>query len=273
MTAAIYIPSKGRPENMRRVIPAWLEFKPRGVKVIVVVDNGEHALYRDTLRAGFAKASDDIHLLKLPYNNRGIGFARAWSMEHAAKMGHESVIMSDDDVRPRSSVNPLLREARKASVLGIGATSSYHSLLSNGWTDVLNCPILCPGGWGFQLFGLNVANTIKVGNFVKALDCFGEDAELMRNGIANGFCWQSHCGVSFAQIGKRYEPGGIAALYGHTRTERERDCQEMIHARWPMYTSKPPKPSRMAWQRMYDDYLPGWRRRSAIHGGSLRARY
>jgi hypothetical protein len=184
------------------------------------------------------------------------------------------MIMSDDDMRPTATSNMkwLLEEARKSNVVGIGATRSLHDRNSKGAISRNHGPILCPGGWGMQLFALNVNNTIEVGNFDSALDCFGEDAELERMGIATiGIPWLVHCDVKCEAIGVRYDPGGMNSfITDGTRALREIECRRIIHERWPMYTSEPERRPNMRWQKMLDDYITGWRELSAIHGGSWR---
>jgi hypothetical protein len=182
------------------------------------------------------------------------------------------MIMSDDDMRPTATTNMtrLLTAARKSNVIGIGATRSLHDRNSKGAISRNHGPILCPGGWGMQLFALNIKNTIEVGNFDSELDCFGEDAELERMGIATiGIPWLVHCDVKCEAIGVRYDPGGMNSfITDGTRALREIACRRIIHERWPMYTSAPERRPNMRWQKMLDDYITGWRELSAIHGGS-----
>lgn len=269
----IYIPTRARPDNLRKIIPRWLETTNINSTVFLVVDKSEAA---DTRR--FVKSlpldfeRDRVAVLSVA-DNVGIGAVRAAAVKHAARLGFTSIIMSDDDLRPAvgSQMNALLRYARRKEVLGIGATRAYHDFLSGGATKEHDGPILCPSGWGLQTFALNIPNALKVGNFDVKLDCFGEDAELMRAGLAHGFPWLVHCGVKCEPIGKRYEPGGLAEYTAtpDLRKAGEQRCQKLIHARWPDFTSRPPSPSRVSWQKMYNHFIPNWREKSAMHGGSL----
>lgn len=266
---AVYIPTRARHDNLRKVMPRWLECTPRATPIVLVIDRSETAATKALIAA---EGWERVEYVAVK-NNSGIGNVRHQAVADAAKRGFNSIIMSDDDLRPaeRAPMNTLLRYAARKNVLGIGATRSYHSLLSNGWSEQHNGPMLCPSGWGLQTFGLNVANAVAVGNFDVRLTCFGEDAELMRAGLSCGFPWLVHCGVKVEPIGKRYDPGGLATLTGDrdARTVQEQACQYLIHQRWPDFTSTPPKPSRVAWQRMYDYYIPDWRKKSIMHGGNL----
>jgi len=265
--SAVYIPTRARHDNLRKVMPRWLASMK--APVILVIDRSETAATKALIAA---EGWERVEYVAVK-NNSGIGNVRHQAVADAAKRGYKSIIMSDDDLRPAeyAPMNVLLRYARRGGVLGIGATRSYHDLLSNGWTSQHDGPMLCPSGWGLQTFGLNIENAVKVGNFDTRLTCFGEDAELMRCGLAHGFPWLVHCGVTVEPIGKRYDPGGLATLTGDpaARTVQEQTCQYLIHQRWPGFTSRPPKPSRVAWQKMYDTYIPNWREKSLMHGGNL----
>lgn len=267
---AVYIPTRARFGNLMKVVPRWMDALQK-VPVILVVDKSEVSDVKGLMaREGWP--SDKVWIQPVK-DNKGIGYVRRQAVLSAERQGFKSIIMSDDDARPvvGASMNLLLRFAAKPTVLGIGANHSYLDLLSGGITARESGPILCPSGWGFRMFALNIKNTVAVGNFDPALTCWGEDAEVMRNGLKAGFPWLVHCGAKSEAIGKRYADGGLAAYTEsrEARTEQERVCQQIIHDRWPDFTSAPPKPSRVAWQKMYDHYLPNWRERSAIHGGSL----
>lgn len=205
----------------------------------------------------------------------GVGYARQYCVIHANKARIKSIIMSDDDMRPAKNADmwPLLREAAKRGVLGIGAVRPIHDHFTQGAVSANSGVILCPGGWGFQMFGLNVPAAVRIGNFDDRLHSFGEDGELARNGIKNGMPWLVHCDVPCAPIGKRYDPGGIGTRFANReqRTEAEIECLALIHKRWPAFTNPPDKPLRVAWQKMLTHYIPHWRERSAIHGGTWAA--
>ena len=162
-------------------------------------------------------------------------------------------------------------EAAVPGVLGVGAVRSIHDHFTAGAISRNSGVIMCPGGWGFQTFGLNTRTAHEVGNFDSLLHSYGEDGELCRQGISRGVPWMVHCDVKVAPIGARYAPGGINTRFKclESRTRAERECLALIHMRWPKYTNEPDRPLRVAWQKMLDDFIPDWRSRSAIHGGRL----
>ena len=263
----VYIPTMSRYGNLAKIIPLWLK---QGFQVRLVVEASEfrkHVTFRDR---DWAKS--EVRVIPVP-GGRGVGRARQFCVLHAHETGLRSLIMSDDDMRPArdSNMSLLLDAATDPGVLGIGAVRSIHDRFTGGAVSANSGAILCPGGWGFQLFALNVQNTLKVGNFDPRLHSYGEDGELARQGIALRIPWQVHCDVKCAAIGKRYEPGGINARFAQPeyRTQAEVQCLAIIHDRWPEYTNAPDKPLRVAWQKMLDHYIPDWRERSAIHGGHL----
>jgi len=264
----VYIPTMGRTGNIRTVVPYWLE---QDLQVRLVVDRYEYATYTAVKRE--MKWGKEVYILPTPSNGRGIGYVRNYCVKHASRTALDAIIMADDDLRPKNGTDmyELLEEAKKPGVLGIGATRSIHDLMSQGAVSRNHGPILCPGGWGFQVFALNISKTLDCGNFDIRLHSLGEDAELARHGIKNGIPWLVHCDVKVDPIGKRYAPGGINTRFRapEKRTAAERECMTIIHGMWPDYTNTPDKPLRTAWQRMLDDFIPGWQEASAIHGGSL----
>jgi hypothetical protein len=265
----VYIPTRDRIANLRKIIPRWLE---QNIPVVLVVEKSELLEHVNLIRS--ERSWRDVSVISPKREERGIGYARRFAVNHAHRAGLSSIIMSDDDLRPVAdpSIHMLLGEARKSDVLGIGAVRSLHDRFTNGAVSANHGPMLCPGGWGMQIFGLNVQNAIDVGNFDQQLDCFGEDHELMRNGIAvAGIPWLVHCDVRCEPIGVRYDPGGLNSFIESrddgTRAAREIACRRILYARWPKYVSTPESRPRMRWQKMLDDYIPDWRARSAMHGG------
>lgn len=260
----VYIMTRDRLDNLRKIIPRW---QAQRIPVVLVVELEEVQMHREFVNAaGFS----DIRIIATQQENRGIGHKRRFAVIHAKSQKLRSIIMSDDDMRPANGaiMHSLLRQASKPSVLGIGAIRSIHDRFTGGALSRRSDVILCPGGWGFQLFALNIDNTMSVGNFNSRLDCYGEDAELMRLGISNGIPWLVHCGVRSEPLGKRYDPGGMNAYISDgTRLAREQECRRIIHERWPQYTSSPEAKPRMQWQKMLNDYIPGWKGLSALHGG------
>jgi hypothetical protein len=264
MTA--YVVTRNRPNNLKKVIPFWLD---QEIPVRLVVESSEYQEHRDLIRGmgwrGWVTA------IRPKSRERGIGYARNFAVRDAASEGLASFIMSDDDMRPQegSDMRLLLEEAAENNVLGIGAVRRLHDWFSGGAVSANSGVILCPSGWGMQLFALNTLKALEVGNFDKRLDCLGEDHELMRQGISRKIPWLVHCDVYCDAIGARYAPGGLNTYAGGrvARTERELACHTLVHDMWPQYVSEPGRAMRVSWQRMLNDYIPGWKARSAIHGG------
>lgn len=260
----VYIMTRSRLGNLPRIIPAWRE---QGIPVNLVVERSE---YIDHLSLVNRNNWSGVEVLPLRLENRGFGYACRSAVEHASKHRHESIIMSDDDLLPKtgSDFHPLLEEAAKDGVLGVGATRPIHDHFTKGATARLHGVILCPGGWGQQLYALNVPMAMELGNFDPRLTCFGEGHEMIRQGISHGIPWLVHCDVKAKPIGARYAPGGLSSLYpGNERAEEEIKCRRIIHDRWPQYTSEPEARPRVAWAKMLNDYIPGWKHLSAMHGG------
>ena len=269
----VYIPTMGRPANVRKIVPKWLD-QNMSVRLVVNTDEVNTHL---AVRAQEGWGSDVR--VWAPPGVRGIGAIRRRIVRQAARNGLNAIVLSEDDAMPerKSDFHDLLDWAERPDVLGIGATRPIHDRFTGGAISNNSGAILCPGGWGFVCFALNVPNAIAAGNYDAALHTIGDDAELARNGIAKlRIPWLAHCDVRWSAIGSRYSPGGINARFGEDevkRHEAERECMELIHERWPMYTNRPDQRLRVSWQKMLDDYIPGWRARSALHGGDLAADY
>lgn len=266
--SVVYIPTLSRPNNLRKIIPYWIE---QDISVRLVVERSEYAMHNRLRQSeGWGR---DVYVLPLPLSSRGIGYSRNYCVRHAQRTHLDSIIMSDDDiyVHPDSDAGLLLDEAEDPRVLGVGGKVSFHDLFTGGAISKMSGLILCPGGWAHKLYGLNVQNAINCGNYNKSLTSCGDDDEIQRQGISRGFPWLIHCDVKCVSIGKRRDPGGVAAKYKTDEqfAESERECAAVIHKIWPDYTNPPGKKWRVAWQKMLDDYMPNWREASALHGGSL----
>lgn len=267
---SIYIPTCGRYEMLQKTVPRWLEQNILPVRLVVPAGQyAEHVHMRN------AMGWDGVFVVGLPSDSWGIGSSRHFCVEHAARMGYGEIIMSDDDYRPSNGtdVSLLLEAAKDPLALGVGAARGLLDRFNSGALSRLSGVIFCPGGWGFMVYSLNIANTLECGNFDPELS-FCEDAELMRNGIVRGLPWLLHCDVWMDSVGKRYEPGGISSLFDGDRSARDADesrCLRLVESRWPKYQHpmKDGVRSRMSWSKMYDDYMPGWRALSALHGGTL----
>jgi hypothetical protein len=264
----VYIPTLSRLDNLRKIIPYWLE---QEMQVRLVVEHREYGAHNALKRdMGWGSA---VYILPLPLDNRGIGYSRNYCVKHASRTALDSIIMSDDDIYVNTSSDAwlLLDEAAKPGVLGVGGALSIHDRFTDGAISRTHGAIMCPGGWAFKLYGLNVQVALDCGNYNRYLHSHGEDAEMARQGISRGYPWRVHCDVRCTAIGKRYDPGGLAAKYTtkEKRIEAEHECMAIIHNTWPKYTNAPDKPSRTAWQKMLNDYIPTWREASALHGGSL----
>jgi hypothetical protein len=264
----VYIPTMNRIDNLRKIIPTWLD---QEFQVRLVMERSEWKAHVTMKKQeGW---DGNVYLLPLPLAGRGIGYSRNYCVQHAKNTALKAIIMSDDDLHVHSDSDAfeLIEAAYEPGVLGVGATRSLHDRFTGGAISANSGVILCPGGWGFQLFGLNVQTALDVGNFNRKLHTIGEDAELARQGIKRGIPWLVHCDVKAVSIGKRLAPGGFSTKYRtiEERQAAERECMSIIHGIWPDYTNAPDKRLRVAWQRLLDDYIPNWREASALHGGSL----
>lgn len=263
---AVYIMTRQRLGNLPKVVPRWIE---QDIPVTLVVDRKE---IREHISLLYEEGWVGKVIVSYPAkSDMGFGYIQNYIVNHAYNRGFDSIIMSDDDIRPKVGydMHPLLEEARKPNVLGIAARRSIFDRFTGGAIDRHKGVIVCPGGWGMQLYGLNIKNAINIGNYDPQLDMPGDDHEFLRDGITSGFLWLVHCDIWAESIGSRHAPGGYVSLEPDPdrRAERQERVNQIIHSRWPDYTTAPPSKMRTQWLKLLDDYCPGWRTQSAIHGG------
>lgn len=262
---SVYIPSRARSTRLDKVMPAWIE---QDMDIQLVVPFGEYQAYVDVVRSN----GWDVAVLKSPRSVDGIGATRRFIIEHAKKAGLGEIIMCDDDFKPMPDTDmwDLLDAAKDQYAVGVAASYGYNDFLSGGKLSELSGVILCPGGWGHNVYSLNVENVLGCGNFDAALG-FYEDDELQREGVALGMPWLVHCDVWMTSLGKRGDAGGCQAPYSTSedRAAAMLRCAKIVEKRWPKYVNITKAGYRMSWKKMLDDYIPGWQGLSAIHGGSL----
>lgn len=258
----VWIPTLGRPDNIRAIIPRWLQVIKDEQTIRLVVARDEASATMAIVRDGGWR--DRVSVSILPRSVQGIGAIRGWIVKAAFSWGHKTLIMSDDDIYPHHSaeIAHMMWLTRQPRILGVGCVTSYHSLLLGHRKEMLNesVPILATSGYGFRLFCLNIERAIEVGNFNPFLDVSYEDAELMRQGVLRGMRWYLDPLVKAIPLGKRFEAGGIAAYTGDPEERARRTAlnYELCYIMHSKYMAKPPK-VRMGWKKMLDDYWPGWR--------------
>lgn len=272
MTEVVYIPTRGRWDRLEKIVESWHYW---GFTVVLVTELDQEQEAGSFYRQHVNKDGDLRILYSTDKPGNGIGWVRNWIVEHAYACGYDSFVMSDDDCYPSQiHVNPMgLLEAVEAyPVLACAASHGQQNHFLGGLLDSHpNEVVLAANGICFQLFAINANRAIKVGNFDKTLKVY-EDAEFMRSGIMHGFPWSLHTGVRMVKTGQSGDPGGIqdyidvryreSTLVDQTRLALAgRHGGDMI--------SVPPNRPRQSWAKFYDKYMPGWRRYSAGHGGSL----
>jgi hypothetical protein len=210
-----------------------------------------------------------VEVIGLPDRNLGVGFSRARCLEHAADAGHESIVMSDDDVKPTSGMDGLIDVAADPLVLGITSWYSYLDLMLGIKGKLRNDVVICPSSI-FRIFGLNVQNTIDIGNYDEELR-MTDDADLMIRGIVEGYPWMIHLGAKSASMGARWQPGGIAALEDASTNSLKIESCDYLQDKFPDWVRRPREDKiSFKWRQCYDDNLPEWKHWSPLHGGNIK---
>ena len=281
----VYVPSRGRPDNVVKLAKAWAGMQGDEYELIFVVEPQDCDRYQNALQLISDKLfhrNFSTTVLALPADNMGIGYARKYIVDHADFMGHESIFLSDDDIKPDVSTFAnyidMANLAKNNKVLGITARYSYHDFALGPKIKKCESPILLPAGT-FRLIALNVGNAFVYGNYDTRLTCVQEDGDLMLRGIELGTPWLIHLGTRAQSIGARYAPGGLSHYFGDddaNRVAAERKCHELLKRKHPDYVNDPPSSPpargngvRIKWQKAYDDSIENWKQLSYIHGGSI----
>lgn len=279
MDRHVFIPTRGRWENIRKLCDVWLS---KDFHVRLVVEGQEADKYN-------TYTPQAVEISVLQQNNMGIAYARNHCVRLAANLGLKSFILADDDIKPSThrpdSMWEIIEACKDPKILGMTARYSYHDLCMGKQIKGLDDIILLPTGT-FRLVGLNVQNVLKLGNYDTSLE-YAEDCDLFLRGLQAGFPWMVHLGTFANSIGNRYEPGGMldfAKSLDDRTSATDIEVLSSAKAKWhkDLHDKYPEIVNRhtakcagkrnciiVGWQRAYDRYLPGWRQWSELHGGDL----
>lgn len=259
--ASVFIPTRERHFHLEKSLPKWAA---KEAEVVLVVDPRDRKATEKFIEDG----GYDAEVFSVSKNGIGIGAIRQEILESAIDRSLESFIIADDDLVPaKGDIRMLTDAVIDENVVGCGASNSGHGLmLGKNGNEILKLKESFPiaGVWGHCLFALNTELAEAAGGYPRWCTCFGEDAELQRQGIAMGYPWWYESAVTWTSLAKRYSPGGLEAAFNGSkekRIEAENKVRVRLAKRWPDYVSAPPKPHRTAWKKMMNDYIPDWRDR------------
>lgn len=263
---AVFIPTRMRTKLLLRCIKNW-ERDDR-FSLFAVTDKQFFSPVHEMLWETSAK------VMTLKKNDRGIGYARNQILHMAEAMGLKSFLMCDDDAYPMAapednmeSMYEMLRFARRRDVVGIGAWQAiYGMMLGNTALSTAadraagrkaeHAAFLTRGSVGTQLVAINTKNALGIGGYDPHLGV-GEDQELIRRGIANGFPWYIYASAN-ANTENRFTEGGISSLPKSVE-EIATKSHRITKAKWPEYTRISEDGTRVfvRWKKMYDNFIPG----------------
>lgn len=273
-----YIPSRGRWENVPKLVKAWDDCM---FDVKFMVEPDEVELYEKQI----PKAQEHcVEVLALPDRNLGVGYSRTLCLFHAEADGFDSIICSDDDIKPNTGrsgdkdagMDGLVDLAADPMVIGVTAYYSYQDLMlgikGGPRTDVIIAPSCI-----VRMFGLNVKKSLEIGGFDSNLKC-GDDADFMIRSVMAGYPWLIDLAAKAISFAPRFATGGVDALEKATskgdvvgaKGDATREAVRIIAEKFPDIAS-PVRPDKLSykWQKLYDTYLPEWRHWSPLHGGNI----
>lgn len=266
MNHTVYISSRGRPENAKKVVPIWLNM---GFNVILVVEPNEYDLYAGVVAPMGERYTPDIIVLALPESDKGLSYNRKYLVEDAYDNILESIIVADDDIKPVHGMDSFVEDAAHPKALGITARYSYHDFALGDGIKKLGGVVLQPCGM-FRMVALNVENVIALGNYDPAADnC--EDADLMLRGILDGYPWMVDLDTKAASLGGRHAPGGsLDYLKAIGRSVEDHTwLKPTLKAKFPEVVNDGSGKTRVGWQKAYNLWMPDWKKYSALHGGDI----
>lgn len=248
----IYIVTRDRLGFLKSTLPVWFKYVPA---VTLVTEMSEHEMHEQFAAEHFK--DHNISVVSFD-NNRGMGFQRAQTFNHAYESGHQHIIMTDDDQFPVNDPAPMLDFIRENSdkALGIGAMKRTYKMFLGDEAMSIKSPMLITGSIAKQTAAWSVENVLRVGNFNIELDCSFEDSDMCLRGIQDLKPWHAHGAVYCDQVAKRFSPGGIMTLAGtlEERDLRIEQCAKIARANHPRYTNKDGGPLRFYWRKCLTDY-------------------
>jgi hypothetical protein len=254
MKTAIYIPTKNRPDVLKKVLPYWEEYNIP----IYLVTEGQYSYQMKDL-------GHPVVLLRRP--DKGLGYARKWILKHAEHQGFKSIVMSDDDHKPAGDVHAMIQFATRRDVVGVGMWKSIYGLLLGRETALYaaakkkkQAAFLTTGSVGYGVFAVNVKNVAKVGGFDERM-VWAEDVPVCRFGMAQlGIPWYIYTGA-WVKGEIKSNSGG---QFSFDLQEIRDTAQKIQQKQWPDYMTYSPRPERrvgharnyrFAWKRFYCDTI------------------
>lgn len=254
MRSAIYIPTNRPPLILGAVLEAQraLNSCSYAVPIHVVFEPQYYGEVARELRGTGARP------LVLPRDDMGIGYSRNQAVTNAERKGYETIIMMDDDKKFSGNIPEWLGIARRKDIVVVG---SFQTIYGLWYPDTLmvqaakarqSLTFLHGGSAGNQVFALNVANTMALGNFNASLRAF-EDQELCRQAMKQfGLPWYIHTGILAADRVPRSQQ---YKMIGNTDSPSRIAGHEAVAQLWPEFISQPPKRHVCRWKKLAQTYL------------------
>lgn len=266
MSPRVYITSRGRPDNVRKLLPAW---EAEGFSVYFMVEPDEAETYRAAIDS--IPHTNSVTVLSLPDKNLGVGYSRADCLAHAQADGQQSVLLSDDDVKPyNGGMESMLEFACGPRVLGVTAWHDYIDFALGVKGKERTDAIISPSIF-MRIWALNIDNVLSIGGIDRSIKCI-DDAELKFRAHTHGYPWVINFGAKVRSFAKRYAEGGVNLL-GDNAIDVATD--QILDKHRPHLDSGlirrggKPEQVKYNWVKIHDRFMPGWRNWSEKHGGNI----
>lgn len=236
--SAIYIHTRDRIEFLRKTLPKWPAALESDIPIFLVVEPNEQKMHRRLIEE--LGLLDSVETLGILGKNLGMGNSRNVAFKHAASMGYESFITTDDDLFPKDDPSILLDSATDPDTFGIGCYFSIYGMMLNlergeGIVEVGT-------SIGMRCMAMNTSLVEEVGGFPIEWKGY-DDQEMARRGIEElGLAWKVNSDFMCNSIAKRGDPGGMASLPGYKNPVAGKHRAHLLAKKaWPDYTSDPAK--------------------------------
>lgn len=221
----LYIPSKKRSDIVGKALSKYTtDIGLDGIFIVVEEDDVDE--YSRVLKDTPLKKID---LVVLSESNRGIAYARNHCVRHAEALGTDCLVMADDEVCARTSLQGLFDFCRDNPTLGgVGAYQGYYDIaldLGEGEGVVPHTRTM-----GMICYATRVDITYLLGGYDEDLSRYS-DYDFRAKALINGHPWFIHTDVSFRLIGSSHAEGGLSAAKANGVEVQER-CFKILSERY-----------------------------------------
>jgi len=252
----LYINTRQRAELVKKHLPKWAA---TGMEIRLVVEAPDVAAYERAIDETGVRAQ----IVTLEKQDQGLPYSRNSAVEHAAKRGHSTITICDDDYVPAGEArNWQLMEQwlqDNPEQLGIGAWNRIYQ----NWLDMPPHTGVQPhkGSMGYNVKAYSIDLYLELGG-IRTKYWLREDAELVIRAVLAGYGpWWIHTEAHCAGVQARWAKGGNESAEqlsseDAVNTRALKEATELA-AEYPEFVSLTTRKNgqvwpRISWKKLYD---------------------